>query len=165
MATSLDTTVPVSRSQEAIRKLLRANGCDQMQFGDDFTEQRMFVMFRLVLSDPELGEAMLPVRVPVHLSAIVDLLKRAHPQKYRGQRGSDLAVEQSMRVAWRNVHDWLKASFTAVEVGIITAPEAFLSSVMTADGATIGEQLMPHLPGMLHHGTTLPLLESGKEIL
>ena len=155
MSTSLDTVVPIAKSQEAIRKILRANECDQVAFGDDFTEMTMFVFFRLVISDEEHGEGRLPVKIPVQLHSIVELLQQAHPIRYED---ADDAVEQAMRVAWRNIHDWLRASFTAVEVGIITPAEGFLSSVMTEDGFTVGERLLPGLPAMLHKGTSLPLL-------
>ena len=164
MATSLDTSVPIARSQEAIRKMLRAEDCDQVMFGDDFGAGVMFIFFRLVLDDPDSGEVRLPVKIPVHLQSIVELLKAAHPQKYGGGKGLDLALEQAMKVAWRNVHDWLRASFTAVEVGIMTPAEAFLSSVVTENGYTVGERLLPNLPSMLHRGTSLPLLTSNTEV-
>lgn len=161
MATSLGTVVQVVKSQDQIRTLLRNNDCDQMTFGDDFGEGIMFVYFRLILHDDEFGDARLPVKVPVRLRPIIDILRREHPVKYEGHRGLSLATEQAMRVAWRNVYDWLRASFTAVEVGIITPAEAFLSGVVTEDGITVGQHILPRLPAMLHKGTTIPLIEAG----
>ena len=99
----------------------------------------------------------LPVKIPVHLQFVVEALKRAHPQKYAGTRGTELAYEQAMRVAYRNMHDWLKATFTAIEVGIISLTEAFLADIVTETGATVGERILPDIPKMLFKGTPLAL--------
>ena len=162
MPTSLDTTVPVSRSQESIRKILRNHGCQQVVFGDDFEGGSLFVWYRLAVDDPKHGQAFIPVKIPVHLDIVVDALQKAHPKKYRSLSGEALVWEQAMRVAYRNLHDWLRASFTAIEVGIVTVTEAFLAGIVTENGQTVGERLLPALPDMLYKGKSLPLLGDGK---
>ena len=161
MPTSLDTTVQVSRSQESIRTILRRNNCLQMLFGDDFEHGNIFVFFKMAVEDPKHGPAFLPIKIPVHLEIVVEALQEAHPQKYAGEIGLKQAWDQAAKVAYRNMHDWLKATFTAIEVGIITMTEAFLADIVTENGFTVGERLLPNLPDMLHKGKTLPLLEAG----
>lgn len=55
------------------------------------------------------------------------------------------ALDQEERRLWRALFLALKARFIAVEEGIETFEEAFLSNIITADGRTVGMHVQPQL--------------------
>lgn len=57
--------------------------------------------------------------------------------------------EQSRRVAWRVIRDWLRAQLTLIEAGAATIEEVMLPWAITSDGETVGRKLLNGSGGLL----------------
>jgi hypothetical protein len=116
------SAVPIERSKEAIRQLLRKHGAQVVQW----TEGAGIVQLQFAVKYTIDGEAkLLPVRIRVSLG---------------GKK------EQSV---YRALLNNLLAKWTAIDFGIETIEEAFLPYVMmklpSGGETTIGEKLLPHI--------------------
>jgi hypothetical protein len=85
---------------------------------------------------------------------------------YRRQRRSDAAMEeayeQACRQKWRALLLVIKAKLEAVEGGIATFDEEFLSHIVMPNGLTIGEQLAGEVPQLISGGLLLPTAEQSE---
>jgi hypothetical protein len=121
-----DTSVPVARSQDQIRKQLRTAGADGVGFteewGDPPTLSVRFVW--------PLGNARQVVRLRVHpLSA-----DRRH------------STEQRERQAWRGLAHYLEGTLKAATFGLIRFEDVFLSFMeLEPMGRTLGEVVIPQI--------------------
>ncbi len=134
------TEVPVSRSQEQIRQMLIKFGARGVQFSEDFEDGRINVRFGKIYQTN--------VRT-VSVTMIVP--KYTHDPTSHDKRLHDKAQqkEQMARATYRALHDWLKAQFVAVEFGLLSFEDVFLSHFewILHDGQvkTTAELLKPHL--------------------
>lgn len=64
---------------------------------------------------------MLPVRLPVNVSAVSEVLRR---QKVKCDR------EQAERIAWRIIKDWVEAQMAILESEMVTMDEIFFPYVL-----------------------------------
>lgn len=135
-----NTAVPIARSQEAIRKLLVNFGVRGVQFSEDFESGDINVRFAKMVNE-NLRTVSVSMRIP-------------EPPKVRRRtsRGSKSAAdrkEQMARATYRALHDWLKSQFVAVEYGLLTFEDVFLSHFewILEGGAvsTIGKIIKPRL--------------------
>lgn len=138
------TTVPVSRSQESIRDLLRHHGATTISFAEQFLDDT---------SDPgKAGSAGVEfvhddtkVRVFVSIKspdpkAVRDKVKRAR-SKTEEQIVAEL-VEQEARRIWRVLHWTLKARMEAVAENVETFEQAFLPHIVDpATNVTLWERI------------------------
>lgn len=146
---SAGTSVPVSRSQSELEKILRRYGCTGFGVTTDYTVQRAAVTLR-VPDGPEKDAAQIPVKLIVDFRAVYDALygqptswgKR--PDGTQGKvynpKGYDARfIEQSERVAWRHLVLWVDAACSASTVGLQRMSEAFLAHTLmrTADGRVL----------------------------
>ena len=67
------------------------------------------------------------------------------PSAVRLRRGRRVTSEQIDRQRWRVLFLVVKAKIEAVEAGIAIFEEEFLSFIVTANGKTVGEVLLPRL--------------------
>lgn len=118
---SVETKVPVRRSVDQIRGLVERFGSREFTCYYDDANEPIGVAFKI--KDPNL-DVVLPVRLVAPTATV-----RARIRTYK-------ANEQAQRVAWRNLHDFVRASLIAVETGILTLGEAFLASVVVTDPKT-----------------------------
>lgn len=68
------------------------------------------------------------------------------------------AYEQAARESWRALMATLKAKFISLDGGIETFEQAFLAHVVTADGKTVGEHVLPALAESYRTGKVQSLL-------
>lgn len=124
---SLDTDVPVSRSVDHIRALVERFGA--LEFGIEYDPNtHLPVAVNFKVKDPEFG-----VAVPVSLRAPFERVLKAILDGKRGAWQADVkarAKDQAQRVAWRNLHDFVRASLIGVQTGIMTLGEAFMASLI-----------------------------------
>lgn len=124
---SLSTSVSVHRSLEQIRQLVERFGAVEFAIRyDPSTRRPCGVAFQVL--DPHLGGA-LPVALSAPTATVLELLKRARYQQSAWDRPARLA-DQAERVAWRNLHDFVRASLIGVQTGIMTLGEAFMASLV-----------------------------------
>ncbi len=131
------TTVPIARSQEAIRKLLINFGVRGVQFSENFESGEINVRFA-----KELAGNLRTVSVSMHVPELPKL-RRRNTRKSTNER-----KEQMTRATYRALHDWLKAQFVAVEFGLLTVEDVFLSHfewMIDGQTTTIGAILKPRL--------------------
>lgn len=88
-----------------------------------------------------------------------------HKNKWQRQRVDEATAranwEQACRQKWRALALAVKAKLESVESGISTFEEEFMANIVLPDGLTIGETILPGLPGVFEQGRKLPPLLPG----
>lgn len=113
------TATAVSKSKADVEKMLRRYGATAFSVTQDFSSRRSSVNFVLP-NDPSHPSAQIPVRLHVETQRVARLL-------FPGKQLSDPMLEQSERVAWRNLVLWIDAALSAASVGMQTITEAFFA--------------------------------------
>lgn len=132
------TSTPVASSQEAIRRILSKYGADGVQFSEDW-KQRM-IMVRFLYSIGTIQYSVI-FKVPI---------PQASNETPTGRQRKGTQVEklqaQSHRGIWRAVFWAIKSRMEAVEFGIETFQEAFMSHFeIPGTDRTIGDVVLPAL--------------------
>ncbi len=80
------------------------------------------------------GDEILNFRLPSNHQGVYRALCKdaAVPKQYKTQ-------EQSQRVAWRIVKDWVEAQMAIIESGLALLPEVFLPYALAPNGQTLFE--------------------------
>lgn len=139
-----DTKVPVSRSQEEIRRvILKYKGgdiataeFDQMSVVSFKAQNRRL---KFVIQNPKIG-------VPNNRGKV--LTKSAQ-------------VEKEQRRLWRCLLLLIKSNFEAVESGIVIFEDAFLPFIMLPSGKTVAEEIGPQIEQSYATNSMPPLLGYG----
>lgn len=130
------TSVSVEKSKAEIERTLTKYGADKFFYGWDgdaavigFRANALMVQFKLPLPDPN------------------DDRFKATPGGRR-RRSADQAYaawEAECRRAWRALALVIKARLEAVESGIESFEEAFLSHIMVGNNETVGDRVIPEV--------------------
>lgn len=143
-----NTEVPVSRSQEQIRQMLIKFGARGVQFSEDFLEGRVNVRFGKIY-EANIRTVSVTMIIPEPPKAKRIRRGTWRMGKYIPSKSEEQRREQMARATYRSLHDWLKAQFVAIEFGLLSFEDVFLSHFewMMHDGQvkTTGELLKPHL--------------------
>ncbi len=133
-----NTFTPAARSQEDIRRILIKYGADGMQFSEDRKNRMITVRFAYTISSIEY---FVSFKVPIPKAD--EMTPTGRPRK-----GSQIAEleKQNERGIWRAVFWAIKSRMEAVEFGIETFQEAFLSHFeIQGTDKSIGDVLIPRL--------------------
>ena len=132
------STSPVAKSQEDIRRILAKYGADGVQFAEDWSTMILFIRFLYTI---EKVQHTVCFRVPIPKAESVSPAGRD-----RTTKAQEKLQEQYERGIWRAVYWAIKSRMEAVEFGIETFTEAFLSH-FEIPGTTkqLGEVLIPKL--------------------
>ena len=124
--------MPVARSQEQIRKLLRDAGASGVQFSEEWTTPPAFyVRFLWTMRD---GDGLMQA-----VKLRVTPLPEEHKRVYK-------TVEQRERQAWRGVAHYLEGTIKAATFGLIRFEDIFLSFMeLEPMGRTLGEVVIPQI--------------------
>ena len=128
------TATSGERAREEIRKLLQRFGCESVGFMDEFTEQRLLLVFQWH------GQ-----RVQLQASARgwADLYLRENPWHNRRRCSKDewrdKALQQGMVAVNSILRDWVKGQIMAIETGLTEFQHVFLPYMLTASGETVAE--------------------------
>jgi hypothetical protein len=158
------TSVPVSRSQESIRKLLINFGVRGIQFSEQFSEDFKTHTINIRFAK-EINKEIRTVSVSMTVPEPPTPKRRRVVRYSRGKiiygKMPQERMEQMARAAYRVLHDWLKSQFVAVEFGLLSFEDVFLSHFewMLPNGTvqTVGQLVKPHIGQ--------PLLETGLDTL
>lgn len=141
------TAVPVERSKESIRQLLIKAGAKGVQFAEQFDTGDINVRFV-----KEVDGTMRTVSVNLH---VPEPEPPKHKRQVRYSQGKisysktyEQRKEQMYRATYRAMHYWLKSQFEAVEFGLFSWEDAFLSHfewVIDGRRGTVGELIKPQL--------------------
>lgn len=132
------TEVAVSKSQEAIRKLIYShNGTGLM----------------LISRPPAEGfEAFVEIeKTPYHIRIMATTRdQRKDRNGYLLSIGSlEKAVEQENRRVWRVLYWHLKAMFEAADAGVIDVRNIIMPYVVLKDGLTLADHVRPHMTELM----------------
>lgn len=149
MAYARDTSVPVSRSEDEIKSVVRRYGASSYaSFEDDKAAMIAFemrgrrVVFRLPLPDPRSAQ----------------FTETPSGKWARSEKQAAQAYEQACRSRWRALLLCIKAKLEAVEAGIETFEDAFLAHIQMPDGSTVGQHVRPAIAQAYATNTMQPLL-------
>lgn len=132
------TEVPAARSQEAIRKLVYAHKGTAVMF----ISQRPKEGFEAVVT---LGGD------PYHIRVMATCTPK------RDNKG----LEQEERRVWRVLFYHMKAMFEAADSGVIDMRDVILPYIVTPDGRTLSEHIMPRMKEIqANPGRLLPQIGS-----
>lgn len=118
------TEVPVSRSQEEIRRMIRAH----VGTGISFVSQPPKEGFEALVTLNEIG---------YHIR-VMATAKEVSPR----------ARDAEERRVWRVLHWHLKAMFVAADSGVIAVEDIIMPYIVTPDGRTIAEHVKPRMDEM-----------------
>lgn len=121
-----NTEVPVSKSQEGIRKMIYAHKGTGLS---------------LVSHPPREGfEAMVTIKeTPYMIRIMAECKKTWNPS----------GKEQEERRVWRVLYWHLKAMFEAADSGVIDIRDIIMPYVVLHDGRTLSEHIVPRMPELM----------------
>jgi len=123
------TKVPVARSVQWIQEVLSANGAKAIMMDYEAGEP-CAVTFRIDQGDQRLG-----FRLPCDWKKTLTVLNRSKiPNSLKRN-------DQAKRVAWRCVHDWIRAQLALVEIGAASLDQVMLPYAITNNGMTLYERI------------------------
>lgn len=129
------TTVSVAKSKAEIEDILQRYGCEGFMSG--------------WLGDQAMLSFQTRERQVRFLMILPDMRDEAFTKTATGKdRTTDAAYkawEQACRQRWRALALVIKAKLEAVECGIVTFDQEFLAHIVTTDGVTVGQQVIPAL--------------------
>lgn len=127
------TEVSVSKSQEGIRRLIMGRKGSKIAFVSDPPREGFQAE---VLIDK------LPYQIRIFGTVAPDMSSRTKRQR-------DTYTEQAHRRIWRVLFYHLKSVFEAADSGVMEFRELMLPYIVTRNGQTVGEQLVPQLSKMV----------------
>lgn len=123
------TTVPMNRSIQLIQDMLARAGATAILLDYQNTEP-VAISFRIERSGAQIG-----FRMPADHKRALAVLNRTKEVPARSKTN-----EHAKRVAWRNVHDWLRAQLALVEIEQAELEQVMLPYCVTPSGQTLYEQ-------------------------
>lgn len=136
---SLDTSVPVSRTIAQIQGLVERFRA--REFRTIYGPEGDVVAVRFTIIDPHLtqgaGDGVFTVELHAVSDAIDAAIRRGRKNRITPTQSAAF-LAQAKRVAWRHLHDVIRASLIAVQSGILTIGEAFLCNLVVT--ATDGRE-------------------------
>jgi hypothetical protein len=145
MAYAKTTKVPIERSKCEIERILMRYGASQFAYMTK--SNQAVVMFQV-------NGRRVRFNLPLPEQADFSQGKR---KKY-SQDATIKRWEQACRERWRALALIIKAKLEAVNSNISIFEEEFLAQLLTANGQTIGERLLPELDESLSRAASRPLL-------
>lgn len=144
------TSVPVDRSRAEVERVLQRYGAS----GFGYSWQRREVP----IEPPPLHGAKTELRE--YSDIVFDFKGRRIrldvPMPTEREAGTAAKVEAATRQRWRALLLVLKAKLEAVESGISTLEREFLADIVTEDGRTVGDILVPRITEAVRSGRLLP---------
>lgn len=143
---SQNTKSPVANSKREVERILQRYGARAFSCAEDYHSGQVIVQF--VIADAPGSAKFIPVKLPVNVARIYEILFGMVPRSRMSERGSDW--ERAERVAWRNLVLWIDAALSAAAAGLQTIEEAFFAHVVVGgervidlahDGQMIYKQL------------------------
>lgn len=145
MSYAENTKVDVGKSRDEIERMLSKRGSTTFLAG--VRNGRIFVAFEL---------DNLHIRFEIE-APVKDEYLKTESGKPRTEASFESAFEQAQKQKWRAMFLSIKAKLISIEEGIETFEQAFLAHIVTNDGTTVGEKLIPRLQEALK-GVEIKLL-------
>ncbi len=131
MSYASDTSVPVDRSKAEIERLLMRYGASQFMYG--VSADRVNIAFQM-------KNRAIRFALPLPATSSFNISERG---RRRTASSAQQAYEQEVRRLWRALTLVIKAKLEAVESGIFTFEQEWMSHIVMPDRKTIGEHVLP----------------------
>lgn len=142
------TSVSVAKSQDAIRAMIyKHKGTGVM-----FISQRPKEGFEAMM---DIGGKPYHIRV---LAECKDMTRDGRGHK-RPNGALASAIEQEERRVWRVLYHHMKAQFEAADSGVVSLERLVMPYVVTRDGRTLAEHIMPQIDRLIIGDPTKMLAE------
>jgi hypothetical protein len=124
------TKVPCSRSVMLIQEMLARAGSKAVML-DYENNEPCAVTFRIDREKIQLG-----YRLPCDWRKTLAILQKSQhcPGRYKH-------ADHAKRVAWRCVHDWLRAQLALIEIGAAEIEQVMLPYAITPNGETLYDRI------------------------
>ncbi len=142
------TTVSVSKSVEELKKIIRQYGGGEIVYAE--SEEMAAIGFKK-------GER--SIKYQISLPPKDDKLYTHTESKGLERHPVDAHKlwERDCRQRWRVLVLLVKATFEAIENGLMSFEQAFMSSIVMRNGQTLGDRFLPELDKVIETGK-LPLM-------
>ncbi len=145
-----NTSVSVAKSQGEINSLLQNWGCDGIRWTNMIRDGRSVLEFTWLYEENQ-------YLARISLELPDDATLRERSSNARSGRFMQSKYEKALASTGRQEHRilllWLKATFNAIQLGIVSAETVFLPFFVGKDGRTVAETALPQLSRMLISGT------------
>jgi hypothetical protein len=129
------TMVPVSRSQEAIRKLILQNGGTGIAF---FSQPPTEGFEAYVQIDGK------PYRIRLQAECKAEAKRRRRRWGSPPKPPAD-PFEQDCKRVWRVLYNQMKSIYESSRTGVVEFRRLVLAFIVTKDGLTVGDHILPEL--------------------
>lgn len=135
--------VPVEKSIEDIKTLVRRHGAAGFGVQEDYRTGRVIVSF--VLNAPDGGH--LPLQIPMDVQKVKGLMWQRAAYETRPEH-EEQRLAQAERTAWRQLHLIIDALLTATALGIMTLADAFMGHTVVVNDQGQSERMGDYLARM-----------------
>jgi hypothetical protein len=148
------TDVSSDRSRAEIERTLKRYGATAFAYAWEGDEgERVTIMFKIAAR-----QVRFRLPMPDRKSREFTVTPTG---KARADTAAEAAYEQAGRQRWRALALVIKAKLEAVEAGISTVEQEFLSAVVLPDGSTVGDWAAPQLREVYASGEMPALMPGG----
>jgi hypothetical protein len=144
-----NTDVSSDRSRAEIEQIIRRYGASQFMYGWD--EDKAVIGFSC-------NDRHIRFELPMPSRDDPEFAKTPAGRRKRKPAAQEAAWEQGCRQRWRALALVIKAKLEAVETGITTFDDEFLSHIVLPSGQTVGQYVLPRLDGVAANGRIAGLL-------
>lgn len=148
-----DTSVSTEKSLSEIMRTVERYGATGFMTGweEEGDTRRAMVQFKA-------SERYVRFLLPLPSPSEPEFQRTPKRRQRRSPEQAHAAWEQACRQRWRALALCIKAKLEAVEAGITTFEEEFLSHIVLPDGSTVGSRVIPSVEHAYLTGTLRPLL-------
>jgi len=133
------TKIPAAKTAGEIQQILAAHGAKavMIEYGD--TGSAEAISFKIKHGENDLGFSL-----PIVPEAVLRVLQRQYTGgKLRSHQGSP-DREQSVRVAWRILKDWIEAQMAILETEMVSIEQIFLPYLIGRNNKTLYKTMVEH---------------------
>lgn len=124
------TSMSVDRSLGLIQRILAESGAEAIMV-DYEQKEPAALSFRLRIDGLQMG-----FRLPANWKGVLSVLNKDAKIPYRLKCNED-----AKKVAWRTIHDWLRAQIALVQSGSASLDQVMLPYAVMPSGGTVYEAL------------------------
>jgi len=131
------TRIPAAQTAGEVQGILGKNGAKavMIEYGDDGGAEAL--SFQIKRGDNTLG-----FRLPIEPDKVLKVLQDQYDSgKLRSHQGRP-DREQSVKVAWRILKDWIEAQMAYLETQMVTMEQLFLPYMLTRDNKTLYQTML-----------------------
>jgi hypothetical protein len=133
-AISRETTeVSVEKTLYEIQRLLGEHGAQAVLVEYDAEKRPDAISFRI-----RTREGLWSYRLPAGIKAVTQVREQGRKQRIRNRKEFD---NQSARISWRIIRDWLEAQLAMDKAGLVDMAQIFLPYAQDVSGITLYERL------------------------